>query len=298
MREGCSVRIRFHSIGRDTFRKTVHGTERARSRRREGDVDAGMQATEQEGEYGCVRKEAVRKMEVEPDALNLGAGMKHIGKAAMKMLSEARPCKETAGKIVELVDDWELQSNLEQVMLEVVMGETVDIGDGGVNFKKAVPVCGVFYGACKCNACSVEDEDVGTTLSSRKPKALTAGQLNGIVMVQTGMRAWTMQADRFVEAMGKRESRKKTDHFQSFSKEQRKKTVKLAKKSILKVRNRAEKMTKLRLNATKASIRWAIVRIAVKRWKIAHYLFEAKQGPSYGPGGAGEARSRSHTPRS
>ena len=70
----------------------------------------------------------------------------------------------------------------------------------------------------------------------------------------------------------------------------RRDSLRLAKKSIHKIEQGAKKLLSLRLNAKRASINWVIVRVAVRRWKLAHFMFETKHGPWYSPGGLGEAR--------
>ena len=66
-----------------------------------------------------------------------------------------------------------------------------------------------------------------------------------------------------------------------------------ATSAIKKVEKRTKTLLKLGqggLKATRASFNWAIVRVAVRRWKLAHVIFEAKQGISYAPCGNGAQR--------
>ena len=47
----------------------------------------------------------------------------------------------------------------------------------------------------------------------------------------------------------------------------------------------------LPFNATRASVNWAISRVSVRRWALAHFLYKAKHGLSYAAGGPAALRT-------
>jgi|Transcript_31252 hypothetical protein len=127
-------------------------------------------------------------------------------------------------------------------------------------------------------------------LSSRRPAKLTAGQLDAYVRLKIRLQVWTKQAHRFIVQTSSRRTRPETLRWSAPPPGVRKDKIKKSQKVIEKMKQQTSKLLTLRLNASRARINWAVVRVAVRRWKLAHILFEAKQGPSYASSGPGQQR--------
>ena len=229
------------------------------------------------------------QVEMEAPALNLGASAKHIMDEGSRLLIETTPCKVTANRVYALMSMTEARCHLEDALHHVVGRDINEFGDGGVNFQQPIGFTNIFYGGCLCNDCSETGNCCGV-LSSRRPPKLSASQLDAYVRLSVRLHSWATQARSFVLTIENRPTRPATRRWSAPPMRCRRDSLRKATKSINKIEQSAKKLLSLRLNAKRASINWAIVRVAVRRWKLAHFMFEAKQGPSYAPGGTGEVR--------
>ena len=230
---------------------------------------------------------------MEAHALRLGASIKHIMMATSRLLDETKPCKAMRDRVNTLTDTFEARHELEGLLTFVVERGVHKLNDGNVEFRSGVERGEVFYGACGCNACFGRNNYRGRNCDIAAPQQLTAKQLDACVRLRIRLRVWATQAHRFIATAVRRPIRRVSLHDQRTSTKMRHAKAAKATSAIKKVEKRTKTLLKLGqggLKATRASFNWAIVRVAVRRWKLAHMLFEAKQGGSYAPGGSGAKR--------
>ena len=227
---------------------------------------------------------------MEPAAINLGISIKHTMKETGRLLEETKPCRATCEKVFALAHACEARSKLESVLNHVVDPDNDELCDGNVSVNGTVPFIHVFYYECYCTACTKTNVETCGTIASSRPARLTAEQLDAYVRLKIRLQVWTTQAHRFIVQTSARPPRPARLHRSTPSTKDRKDATTKAKKAIDKMKRQTSKMLAFRLNASRARINWAIVRVAVRRWKLAHILFEAKQGPSYDWNGPGQER--------
>jgi len=144
---------------------------------------------------------------MEAPALRLGASIKHIMSETSRLLLETKPCTAMAIRVSTLARTIKARSELEDVLNLVVDRDVHELNDGNVEFRSDVDFTNVFYGACVCSACSVENNDCSGLKSSHRPQKLTAKQLDAYVRLRISLCVWATQAHRFVATTTKRPSR-------------------------------------------------------------------------------------------
>lgn len=205
-----------------------------------------------------------------------------------RLLVETKPCLSTERQVHYATSADKVRTELKNFLVRHRDGEARALYDGGINVEGSVPLEAVFSSSrCYCKACSSHARAVGACGGSRcsvRPKNLTAAQLDAYARLQTRLRVWIKQAQRFRD----------TTHFSpipfAVAKHRRRDAYFRLFKALAEMGRNTSKLLKLRFEASRASIRWAVLRVAVRRWKLAHILFEAKHGPSYALGGPGRER--------
>ena len=239
-----------------------------------------------------VRLAMSERIALEKGALYLGSELKHLRQRSTRLIETTVPHTRTQDQIYRLTDAVEVRSLVEDSLFCAVNdvhprpNEVGNVHDGGDNFRAAVPLINVFYGACACDACVKTLQDKrGWPTVQRRSKQLTHAEIDGFVRLRAGLCLWAAQAKRFVAGVDGSSRRGRPSR--PFA--MRTRTAKL----IDKMQQRSRNLLGVRLRASRASVHWAVVRVAVKTWAIACFLYERKMGPAYAPDGRAARRSAS-----
>ena len=233
------------------------------------------------------------------EALYLGSELKHLHRRVTKWIHDVVPRKPTREALLALTHAVEVRSLLEDALFTAVGGasagadlERAAVHDGGKNFRERVPLIRVFYGKCACRHCEATSRAVYDWRGRRRSNPPTRTELDAYVRLRAGLCAWTSQAKRFVAGLGPSAPFKRR-----WRSSMRTRTTRLldgmeeTSRSML-CHLEAPHVAR-RLRAPRAAIHWAIVRVAVQKWRVACFLYEAKVGPGYEPGGEAARRAGS-----
>ena len=221
-------------------------------------------------------------------ALYLGSELKHLRQRSTRLLETTVPHTRTQDQVYRLTDAVDVRSLVEDSLFCAVNdvhprpNDVRAVHDSGVNFRAPVPLINVFYGECACDACVKTLQDKrGWPTVKRRSKQLTHAEIDGFVRLRAGLCMWATQAKRFVSGVDGSTRRGRASR--AFY--MRTRTIKL----IDKMEQGSRKLLSVRLRASRASIHWAMVRVAVQKWAIACFIYERVVGPAYAPDGR-EAR--------